>query len=1715
MARRKKHHPLRHPRRRGVVLLIIISVLVLFMLMLVTFAVVTSHYRDAARSFAQRQVLNRSDATVEVDTMMVHLLSGSENPYSSLFSHDLLSDLYGYGKSVRGQVSNVQAAGPFIQFDGATLPSPVPYSSNPRLSNIDGYHAGCVLTMIDGPCAGQSTRITVSNPYDPDNINTNVFFRAEPFENGMPANGNHFVINGRPFSGTGLGSPADGSYANDLMISSGPAALLPRIAGWPTLPVNDRASIATALAGGVNEPWDAFDFQNMFLTAVEVNVAGVPTTIYPAFHRPDLIGYWQQQVPELATDPTSPQSRALWRQISFRPLGGPNNDHPFFTGSNPSFDPINGPWDIDNDGDGIPDSIWIDPGLPISTTPDGRKFKRLVAVMVRDLDSRIDLNAQGHPFFVSGDESHPSYQISGSLAGSPGNVALPRGLGFGPAEIQFRHLFNSDADYRSIFQGLVAVPGRYGIDGSLPGGPLGPEYWYRRPGLRWPEYGNDALAAAKMQGYDLDYWSGGASLFSSPSDVWGRGAIGLDHNGQPMAFNHAMPTDWRGDGAVMTPEIMEHPYEGNLYDLSTSVDMPYTHVELERVLRTNDPDVNMLPERLANFLNGTPLTANRKAQLFTTISSHIPTPGSGVPEYMRRDATALSEYGDAALNYHIDPTILGIARARVRKALRDADPMGPPPTESAIQFVMRQTMPFEFFKGQRFDLNRPFGNAIDDNGNGVVDEPGEIDSTLSEPLNDMADYWVNMSPVPPIVLTKLQQNPHLYARQLYARNLYCLLRLVSDPLYYGQFQNEGLTDPQKFRLYCRRLAQYAINVVDARDSDSIMTPFEYDENPFDGWDVDGDPGTIESIPGRGLVWGMEYPDLQITETLAFHNRGVKDTAHDANQEERFDSTGMEQDPDLDQYRIPQGTLLFELLCARNAAGNNPKLPPELYNGAGQLDLGRLAPRRTWNMNQIRHPVWRAVVATNPLVSGVETPVHDLTTNPLTADSATFNPNALGSIMERIIWFSPHNPVNTPEQNFVFFERTHNLVNPGTTPPAQPVASTMVVNPGQCAVIAPRPDTRLGSLNVEADGDATLPDPSPLSFQVAGGLFSTAGGLPAQGFTPYPRDVMTNGPIKPVVGAVCAAAPPATWSAPNQTRQIGINISEPMPNVGAYYDEPPADRDYYADLSAPFAAGTNEVPDQPFDDDPAYDGPLADHPDGVRTGTRENFRSIYVQRLANPLLPWNPSPDDPQFGVSGSLAVAYDASLAVNPYITIDWNTLDLTVFSGDEDTSQQSSMGEWLDPSDPDPFDSAPEEKFAGRERGRYFGDTRFWANSVRDLPDTPADSGSNNQFFHCVPNHTLGYLNSNMGPRHTPEPGYEGSPANPFPWLGIENRLFANPAELLAVPASSSARLGAEFAFGNAAVGSGTPSPYATNLTVPSLIDEGRIYSGRYRHLLNFFHAEAAIPGLPTGDLYRVFELVETPSPYAAAERWYPANQTQSPNPIGRDYRPLFNKLSRFRDPGRINPNTMTDPEVWNSITATFPALQGKWDEIVRSRRGYGSSNNIFELDPYSPTIMGNPFRPADAYDLMPTAELREKPVASSEPLRPVDVTLLRSELDNPNVPLFQQLNGQAHRATDRNAYFHYQPYAKLANMLTTNSNTFAVWVTVGYFEVEPNPTGVDLPHPDGYRLREELHWESGGVRRPRAFYIIDRSIPVGFEPGHAHNVDRCILQRRYLETY
>ena len=77
------------------------------------------------------------------------------------------------------------------------------------------------------------------------------------------------------------------------------------------------------------------------------------------------------------------------------------------------------------------------------------------------------------------------------------------------------------------------------------------------------------------------------------------------------------------------------------------------------------------------------------------------------------------------------------------------------------------------------------------------------------------------------------------------------------------------------------------------------------------------------------------------------------------------------------------------------------------------------------------------------------------------------------------------------------------------------------------------------------------------------------------------------------------------------------------------------------------------------------------------------------------------------------------------------------------------------------------------------------------------------------------------------------------------------------------------------------------------------------------------------------------------------------------------------------------------------------------------------------------------------------------------------------------------------------------LFRSVTPRSNVYAVWITVGFFEVDPS-TG---------QLRQEAGIETGEVQRHRAFYVFDRTIPVAFEPGENHNVERAVLLKRFIE--
>ncbi len=88
-----------------------------------------------------------------------------------------------------------------------------------------------------------------------------------------------------------------------------------------------------------------------------------------------------------------------------------------------------------------------------------------------------------------------------------------------------------------------------------------------------------------------------------------------------------------------------------------------------------------------------------------------------------------------------------------------------------------------------------------------------------------------------------------------------------------------------------------------------MTRFEYDETPFK---IDGSDTNVWTPKADMVVWGMEFPELLMTETLAFHDKRVKDTKFDSvHQEDTTVLPPTAPDDDFDQYRIPQGSAYIE------------------------------------------------------------------------------------------------------------------------------------------------------------------------------------------------------------------------------------------------------------------------------------------------------------------------------------------------------------------------------------------------------------------------------------------------------------------------------------------------------------------------------------------------------------------------------------------------------------------------------------------------------------------------------------------------------------------------------------------------------------------------------------------------------------------------------------
>lgn len=1635
----------------------------------------------------------------------------------------------------------------------------------------DGWrYVGRVLTMIDGPAKGKSARIVGYNGGIASITAIPSVSLAEclNYINGsIPIKPLHFIINGAPFSGTGFGYNIK-SAANDPQLSARlrswtPAdsrtvvtnaaplaydplvALLPNpvcfdaqeiyhypdpdTAGYTDIPADDDLSYDDPSGpGGANEDYDVPDYQNMLL-ALQLPAGNV---LSPSLHRPALINYWNNQLlthlintSSMSADqsagvfacPLLVQSSAytnmatdiplildLKRRATLRPL---QEYHPNFTGSNPNYWPlwdgvipgpivydldtsIAGPevnitqpeWDVDNDGDGIKDSIWVDIGLPVQSTKDGRRYKPLVAILCLDLDGRLNLNAHGNLAQIVPDGVGPSaFDTTLPCSNSIANNATPilnRGQGCGPAEVDLRAFFNI-SDYSRLLLGewdtvdptKLLIPGRYGFDG-LPGS--------SNPNLRLtPNIRAMTLDTCwgrpyDFSGYPVDYTGVNeledhlqdpsdplrpASDFGSPIDLKGAMQAALDWRGQPVyqtvwldskTFQDA-PNKWTNTAIDLSATPIDDALVGQPYELDLSpeaprgsslksADAPFSPQELERLLRPYDVDTMNLPDRLEKLVSPSVpnwwVTNNRNRKVTTESWDIASTPcavTSGILEKLVTDrgATDPVEFGNrqAAKNW-LDKFPAGIPQLLAAQIALKNTGMTPTTIETNFATIGEELLGPELMAGLPLDLNRRFAER---------------------------------NPVNPA------QNRE--DRRDMARHLYCLAMLLADLEYLDTVAWQSFVDtdpgtgPLRRKYATRLLAQWAINVVDFRCNDSAMTGFEYDEEPFVNndtgndsvqtslvWDLDNyldtelDPfgatftsADDTSLAERGLVWGATRPELLITETLALHDRRTEDLDIDGGKV----SESKDTNNDFDQQWKPQGSLFVELYNPWS-----PNEPPrsDLYvaSSSGGYGVNLSAVSTTGGTS----PVWRLAI-TESISTSVTSDKFDLdhpviTERPTPTRAVYFAKDASVTLPTDIT--DGLRPASGTSDIAPILPGRYALVGPGE--PGDTSESTTLfgyrtgINPGN---ITTTEEEQTRRITLKPDDDPTTT--GQVKIFGDGSTNNDLTSAPISGAIQNPTAVIINHPSR------LSATEPSGGYPPYNAVPAADRYTDPYPGVNI---QQPLDLSLSSD----------------YWNTPGKAIRLSEN------GTYNGVFLVHLQRLADP-------------------TQAHDEH--TNPYLTLDAMPVDVTVFNGVATEGSTNNI------------------KLFSRERGEK---NNLVANRLNPNPWTQDDPVTEyrkspietqplitktvaSHYLDKDFSHSLGYLNGSyrgdgVPPLNTPV-GYEGSPSEPFPWFNWNDRPYVSKEELMLVPCTQSSRLLECFGLTGTNTNQYTPDPP----TADSVADRAKRV---FPHLPNFFNSSNTPGAHDAAELQRILDYVRVPSRFVKTRE--PIMDTGFTATEIADQVPEFiRELTDRREPGRVNLNTVVADEVAGGVKT------GLTEANLTVSRWSDSTKTIADFDNDYPTRFPNPFRSSGGLGLVPTQELMDAVD------REVNATLLR---ENGGNPLFAGTSTTDYDNTDRNPYFRYNPLAKLGNIAGTRSNVYAVWVTIGYFEAEP---AVQIPglvtsaaelariYPDGVRIGQEVGADSGEVQRSRAFFMIDRSIPVGFKRGENLNVKDAVLIQRAIE--
>ena len=420
--------------RRGIVLVLILGMLALMALIGITFATFSGQSRISARNFAQS--VNQPQRDELFDYALSQLIMDTADIRSSIRGHSLARDMYGNDANFNGYLAarpDGAARAPnsnslfYItntQVVAATATTPqlydfltnIPIPANDptffgynftrwimRVSYVGLVNAG------NGKAVDQTFEVLYDNMTQGDT--TTAFsnqgyhvLRVSPID--MPLT---------PSTPTTLNNPTLGTVTSQAMVqyaNPGTFAAYSNLINYPfvldgrwlhafngpgmtnnAVHANFRYNGQNPNQTGMDEDYDAADLENWFLAMQSAD----GSVIIPSFHRPAAIrvdtvnGYNDWITPPASTAPTWADSASR----ILRPRQYDGHDSTTF----PDLLPDGTgriTYDVDNDGDGVTDSVWIDLGYPARRNAQGQLFKPLFAFMVIGLNGRIPLNTAGN-----------------------------------------------------------------------------------------------------------------------------------------------------------------------------------------------------------------------------------------------------------------------------------------------------------------------------------------------------------------------------------------------------------------------------------------------------------------------------------------------------------------------------------------------------------------------------------------------------------------------------------------------------------------------------------------------------------------------------------------------------------------------------------------------------------------------------------------------------------------------------------------------------------------------------------------------------------------------------------------------------------------------------------------------------------------------------------------------------------------------------------------------------------------------------------------------------------------------------------------------------------------------------------------------------------------------------------------------------------------------